>query len=144
MPVEIKGMRPARQCLLKYALCLKGLRESYPPSCSKSAQAVLLLMLLGACAPSVDSCRIGSSNTQGIIHLGAEALSDADLGQFVLQHEFYHVWTGERDEFAADRFAEEWTIYRGVSPCPAARHLKRCGLHDRANALGVRNSCEEF
>ena len=26
----------------------------------------------------------------------------------------------------------------------AARHLKRCGVTDRAEALGVRNSCEGF
>lgn len=105
---------------------------------------ILLLTLLAACTPSVDSCRIGSSTTAGVIHLGAVAMADAELGQFVLQHEFFHVFTGSSDEMEADRFAEEWTIYRGSSPCPAARHLKRCGITDRANALGVRNSCEGF
>ena len=104
----------------------------------------VLLLFLAACVPTVDACRIASANTQGVIHLGPVALLDFDVAQFALQHEFFHVWTGKRDEFAADRFAEENTVPRGISPCPAARHLKRCGVTDRAQVLGVRNSCEGF
>ena len=105
---------------------------------------VLLVMLLAACVPTVDACRIAAASTQGVIHLGPVALLDFDVAQFALQHEFFHIWTGNRDEFAADVFAEENTIARGISPCPAARHLKRCGVTDRAQVLGVRNSCEGF
>ena len=101
-------------------------------------------LFVAACVPTVDSCRVGASNAQGVIHLDASVLDDLEEAQFVLQHEFFHVWVGGGSESAADRFAEEYTIYRGISPCPAARLLLRCGAEDRAQALGLRNSCAGF
>jgi len=112
----------------------------------------LALLPLAACIPSVDECRIAASNTQGIIHLGPVALADRPTAEFAKEHDFYHVFFSRhpemginpRDEFNADLFAEESVVYRGISPCPAARHLKRCGITDRAEVLGVRNSCGGF
>lgn len=111
------------------------------------------MALVAACTlPQVDSCRIAASTSGGVIHLGKVALLDRPSAEFAKEHEFYHVWASNRpelnldpyDEFAADLFAEESVVFRGISPCPAARHLKRCGVHERAEALGVRNSCEGF
>ena len=108
---------------------------------------LLLVMLLAACVPMVDSCRIGATtimpNGNVITHLSAEAIKDPELAKFVNKHEEYHALTRDGNEFKADEYAEELS-YLGVSPCPAARHLKRCGLKDRASALGLRNSCEGF
>ena len=108
---------------------------------------VLFVMLLAACVPAVDSCRIGATtimpNGNVIIHLSAEAIKDPELAQFVNKHEEYHALTRSSNEFKADEYAEELS-YLGVSPCPAARHLKRCGLNQRATILGLRNNCEGF
>ena len=101
-------------------------------------------LLLAACVPSVDACRVGAANTAGVIHLDRSILNDREAAEFVLAHEFFHVWTGSSSEAMADDFAEESVIYRGLSPCPAARILKACGLRDRAEALGVRNRCAGF
>ncbi len=107
-------------------------------------------MLLAACEsfiPPVDECRVGATviTPQGdvIIHLDSTAIEEPDLAKFVNKHEEYHGLTRDGNEFKADEYAEE-LIYLGTSPCPAAQHLKGCGLTDRAQVLGVRNSCEGF
>lgn len=117
---------------------------------------VATLVALAACAavPGVDECRIGATviTPQGsvIIHLDSKAIEDPQVAKFVTYHELYHGLTGSRDEFAADRYAEELS-YLGNSPCPAARHLQTCGnkmdsqqLKDRAKVLGEGNRCLGF
>ena len=112
---------------------------------------VLLVMLLGACTglnTAAPNCYIACTNVIDLIHI--ERGLRGDTRAYALQHEDCHITLEHKwppnlaMEMDADRCAEDRTLEIGISPCPAARLLKQSGEIRRAEALGVRNSCEGF